>query len=143
MVVKTYRGRLADGGQDIIPLSTKDGSVGYRIKKFQIISKSPSTLTNESTIKIYKTKQTTVTGIIDFSDTDLLAVAFWSNNSGASYYTDDMTVIFDTEIVNQDIYITHDEQVGNAPCNYYLELEQVKLDHTQNMSVTLKAIRGI
>jgi len=143
MVVKTYRGQLADGGQDIIPLSTKDGSVGYRIKKFQIISKSPSTLTNESTIKIYKTKQTTVTGIIDFSDGDLLAVAFWSSNSGATYYADDMTVIFDSELFNQDIYITHDEQAGNAPCNYYLELEQVKLDQTQNMSVTLKAIRGI
>jgi len=143
MVVKTYRGQLADSAQEEIPLATRDGSIGYRIVKFQIISKSPSTLTNESTIKIYKTKQTTVTGIIDFSDGDLLAVAFWSSNSGATYYADDMTVIFDSELFNQDIYITHDEQAGNAPCNYYLELEQLKLDKTQNMSVTLKAMKAV
>ena len=39
MVVKTYRGLLADGVQEKIPLSTKDGSVGYRIVKFEIVVK--------------------------------------------------------------------------------------------------------
>jgi len=34
MVVKTFRGLLADGGQDRIRLSTIKGKVGYKIAKF-------------------------------------------------------------------------------------------------------------
>jgi len=51
-------------------------------------------------------------------------------------------VIFDKEIFNQDIFVTHTDEGGSAKCNYYIELEQMKLDHTQNMNATLKAIRG-
>jgi len=141
-MIKTFRGLLADGGQDHIRLQTIKGKVGYRITKFQIISPSPSTITSESTIKIYKTKQTSVTGAIDFTDSNLLAVAFWSSNSGATYYADDMTVIFDSELFNQDIYITHEEQVGSAGCNFYFELEVIPLDDAGAEYTTLKDMRS-
>jgi len=54
-----------------------------------------------------------------------------------------MTIIFDKEIFNQDIYITHTEAAGSAlACNYYIELEQVKLDLSENTVATLKDIRN-
>jgi len=141
MVVKTYRGLLASGAQEKIPLSTKDGSVGYRIVKFQIMQDEPGETSVESTVKIYKTSQTAINNTINFADNDLLAVALWHKSSNEAYPLT-KAVIFDKETVNQDLYVTHDELKAALPSNYYIELEQMKLDHTQNMSATLKAIRG-
>jgi len=145
MVVKTYRGLLANSAEERIPLSTKDGSVGYRVIKFQIIDAAPGTLNTENIVKIYTESQTAVgiDGAVDFSDNELLGMAFWVFNASNPQYATTDAVIFDREIFNQDIYITNRDVSGNASkCNYYIELEQMKLDHTQNMSVTLKAIRG-
>jgi len=140
MVVKTYRGRLADGAQDRIPLSTKDGSIGYRIVKFQIMADVPVTASGEQIAKIFKTSQGTPTNTVDFTDSDLLGVALFIHND--NYSNTQTHIIFDREIFNQDIFITYASGAGSNPCNYYIELEQMKLDHTQNMSATLKAIRG-
>jgi len=139
-MIKTYRGLLADGAQEKIPLSTKDGSVGYRITKFQAITTAPGVSTAEAIVKIYKTSQTTVDALINFTDSDLLGVVYWTGRS-SSVGTQD-TIIFDNEIFNQDIYITAKDVDAGRDTNYYIELEQMKLDHTQNMSATLKAIRG-
>jgi hypothetical protein len=57
MVVKTFRGLLADGGQDRIRLSTIKGKAGYKIVKFQIIGAEPGQQDQEHTVKIYKTEQ--------------------------------------------------------------------------------------
>ena len=35
--IKTYRGLIGDAEQQVIPLHTNDGLVGYQIKKFQTI----------------------------------------------------------------------------------------------------------
>jgi len=143
MVVKTYRGLLADGGQEKIPLSTKDGGVGYRIVKFQIFAQHPGTLNYENVVKIFKTTQSSITDDVDFSDNDLLAVAYLEGRSlSASGHAENNNVIFDQEIFNQDIFVTQKDADVGTNCNYYIELEQMKLDHTQNMSATLKAIRG-
>jgi len=139
MVVKTYRGLLVDGGQERIPLSTKDGSVGYRIIKFQLVQEEPGQASVEHTVKIYKTEQTTIDNNINFTDSDLLAAALYQARDGQHLV---VNIIFDNEIFNQDVYVTHEDTDGASACNYYIELEQMKLDHTQNMSATLKAIRG-
>ena len=47
------------------------------------------------------------------------------------------------EIFNQDIYITHVDSDASAPINYYIELEQIKLDLNENTVATLKDIRNI
>ena len=40
--------------------------------------------------------------------------------------------------------MTHREEGGSAiPCNYYIELEQVKLDTNANTVATLKDIRNV
>ena len=44
---------------------------------------------------------------------------------------------------NQDIYITHTNLHADAgPVNYYIELEQIKLDLNENTVATLKDIRN-
>ena len=142
MVVKTYRGLLADGGQDRIKLQTLQGKVGYRIIKFQAISSSPGTVAQESIIKAYKTSQTTPAATIDFAEGELLGVVLYHLSSSVQYPVAE-TIIFDNQIVNQDIYITHKNTDGDAPCNYYLELEVVPLSSDQAAITTVKAIRGL
>ena len=140
MVVKTYRGLIAHGGQDRIRLQTIKGKVGYRIVKFQIMQGEPGEASVESTVKIYKTNQTTINNTVNFTDSDLLAVALWHKSSAeANSLTE--AVIFDNEVVNQDIYVTHDELQGSLPTNYYIELEVIPLDDAGDEYTTLKDMR--
>jgi len=141
-MIKTYRGLLADGAQEKIPLATKDGSVGYRIVKFQILPNTPGTGSDvEGVAQIFKASQSSITGTVDFSDNDLLGAAYYEDAQNLSANSS-IQIIFDGEIFNQDIFITYKVLSGSQKMNYYIELEQMKLDHTQNMSATLKAIRG-
>ena len=43
-------------------------------------------------------------------------------------------------IFNQDIYVTN---YGSGAMNYYIELEQIKLDLNENTVATLKDIRNL
>jgi hypothetical protein len=141
--ILSYRGLLADGGQDTILLSTKKGEVGYRITKFQIFFNTPGLPTTEPVMKIYKDEQSTVDGIVDFSDNRLLAASYARDDAGTPGI-EQMTTIFDQEIFNQNIYVTHDDvnTATGLPNNYYLELEVIKLDESQAMVATLKDIRN-
>jgi len=136
-MIKTFRGLIAAGLQDIIVLHTNNGSIGYRIVKFQTIGPDNNS-TFENILKIYKISQTTIDVNIDFSDNTLLAATL-TEGSSASGVTGFKPVIFDQEIFNQDIYITN---AGTASINYYLELEQFKLDVNENTVTTLKDIRN-
>ena len=141
-MIKTFRGLIADGAQDTIVLHTNDGSTGYRIVKFQVMQDEPGQESAEHTLKIYKVSQTTIDNKVDFSDNTLLGVALWHKHSGVTYPSDN-SVIFDQEVFNQDIYVTHEDTDGSGPANYYIELEQVKLDLTENTVATLKDIRNL
>jgi hypothetical protein len=79
---------------------------------------------------------------VDLTDNDVLAAAIYKAAATGSAVSFTDAVIFDQEIFNQDIFITYTDHAASESCNYYIELEQMKLDHTQNMSATLKAIRG-
>jgi len=146
MPIKTFRGKMGDGAQDTIVLHTNNGATGYRIVKFQLFPNIPGTGTLESTVSIYKVEQATVsttTAAVDFSDQTLLAASFLSINAGAPSNPVNITTVFDNEIFNQDIYVTHTTTDGSGAVNYYLELEQVKLDLNENTVATLKNIRNI
>ena len=141
-MIKSFRGLLADEGQDTIRLSTNNGLTGYRIKKFQLLPNDP-TANNEAVVKIFTFPQTaTPTTTIDFADSTLIGAGLWSNNSITHTYSDDLQVVFDNTTFNQDIYITHKSSSGNLPVNYYLELEQVQLDLGEAAVATLKDMRG-
>ena len=143
MPIKSFKGKIADNGTETIPLSTNDGSTGYRINKFELFPDNPGTNRQESLVKIYSVSQTgTPTSTVDFSDQTLLAAAYYALND-AAYYGQDKVTTFDNMVFNQDIYVTHVDVVGTRAVNYYIELEQIKLDLNQNTVATLKDIRNI
>jgi hypothetical protein len=145
MPLKSFRGLIADAGQDQISLHTRDGSVGYRIKKFQTISNQNSSggAAGEHFTFIWSIKQSSVstnTPNIDFSNQTLLAVNWSANNAERAFV---QSIIFDNMVFNQDIYVTHMDLSGSESNNYYIELEQVKLDLNENTVATLKDIRNV
>jgi hypothetical protein len=141
MTIKTFKGLMLDSSpQNVerIRLATKDGLTGYRIKKFQIL---PENFGNaiDGNIKIWATEDSaTASSTSDFSSPSLLGVACYYNGT----YETDSTVIFDNVTINQDIYLAYHEETGSASMNYYLELEQVKLDLNEATVATLKDMRG-
>jgi hypothetical protein len=142
MPIKTFRGLMVDNAIDTVSLHTRDGSIGYRIKKFSLIPGTPGASSLESVVKIYTVPQTTASSDVDFSDQTLLAVAYFQEND-ATHYPSSLDIIFDNMIFNQDIYITHADRAGSATINYYIELEQMKLDLNENTVATLKDIRNV
>jgi hypothetical protein len=142
MPIKTFRGLIKDNGQDTISLHTNDGSMGYRIVKFQMFPNNPGTQSGEFVMKIYKVEQTTVDQVIDFSDQTLLAASYYTDQNAPSTTPGEIVTVFDQEVFNQDIYITHIDTDGSESSNYYIELEQIKLDMNQNTVATLKDIRN-
>jgi len=143
MVVKTFRGMLAEQGEDRIRLQTTKGKVGYKIIKFQVITQNPSTVASESIYKITKASVASPNAAIDFTDSDLLAVAFYTaNTSPTNPHVED--IIFDNEIFNQDIYISYKDSYGSTePGNYYIELEVIPLDDAGAEYTTLKDMRQV
>lgn len=145
MIIKSFRGKLADGGQERIHLATNNGSTGYRITKFEIIPALPGTAAGEHVVQIFKIEQTTVpttNPTIDFSDNTLLGSAIIGNSTNITNGTADI-IVFDNEIFNQDIFVTHTEANAAGECNYHIELEQINLSLDENTVATLKDIRNI
>ena len=144
-MIKTFRGLIADGAQDTILLHTNDGSTGYRIVKFKLFPKQPGhTVHYESVVQIFTVAQTTVAAAgatVDFSDQTLLAAAYYQDNNNDAYASS-LDVVFDKMVFNQDIYVTHTDNSSAGFINYYIELEQVKLDTNANTVATLKDMRN-
>jgi len=143
-MIKTFRGLLTDsepGNQNRIRLQTIKGKVGYKIIKFQIIGAEPGVKLTESCIKIYKTSQTTIDSVINFTDSDLLGVTYWAGKDTSGNTDTTGPIIFDNQIFNQDIYLTHHDAATGEDCNYYLELEVIPLDDAGAEYTTLKDMR--
>jgi hypothetical protein len=143
MPIKSFRGKIANDTQDTIVLHTNNGSTGYKIVKFQLMGLTEN-IDYETTVKIFKVAQDTssLTANVDFSDNTLLAAGLYGDSTSGSVQSD-QTIIFDNEIFNQDIYVCHKAASGSEAINYYLELEQIKLDLSENTVATLKDIRNL
>tara|TARA_R100001086_G_scaffold213677_1_gene129649 strand:+ start:421 stop:870 length:450 start_codon:yes stop_codon:yes gene_type:complete len=147
MKIKTFRGLLADGAVERIRLSTNDGLTGYKVKKFEIIAENNGTTDYEHTVKLHLQNPiddivTTVSASVNFNDPLLLGVAYTEGNNSSNYIGQPLINIFDQMKFNQDIYVSHVDSKGALNCNYYLELEQVKLDINEATVATLKDMRG-
>lgn len=125
-MIKSFRGQLADGEQNQIHLAGGEVDTGFRIVSLKIMSPNPGVDLQESVVKVYKVKQTSVDGVVNFNDDTLLGAAYLETH-GEPWYTDADQVIFDREVINQDIYITHKDIAVGVGVNYYLELEEVKM----------------
>tara|TARA_R100001594_G_scaffold148335_1_gene203271 strand:+ start:877 stop:1314 length:438 start_codon:yes stop_codon:yes gene_type:complete len=142
MPIKTFRGLLTDTETKRIRLGTVNGMTGYRIKKFQLIAHKPGAQEYETTVTIQKVAfDGSPSNDINFDDANILAVGYMAGHDGTTYPQVNEVLIFDNSIVNQDIYIGANDRQSNA-MNYYLELEQVKLNANSQAVVTLKDIRS-
>ena len=141
MPIKSFRGSIDNGDVQTIALHTNNGSQGYRIKKLDVVDTNPGAATKEVVMKVYSVPQSTVDGAVNFSDQTLLAVGVFAQ-SADSFNTYKSTV-FDNVTFNQDIYVTCKDSQGVGGANYYIELELVRLDLTENTVATLKDIRNI
>ena len=141
-MIKTFKGALADGGQNRIKLSTIKGKVGYRIIKFQVISAEPFAKSGEHVAKLYYTEQSTIDAVVDFTDSNLLGVSLWRASAGETYALS-TTIIFDSEMFNQDIFITHsDINTDNTLLSYYIEMEAIELTDMAAEYTTIKDLRA-
>jgi len=140
----SFRGVLADGGIEEITLQTNNGLTGYRIVKLEIMGTKPGVDNYESVVQVFKTKEsaTPVTAEIDFNNNRLLAAATYQGNAAAFNYPTTQFTIFDLEVFNQNIFITH-QCLQSGTMNYHIELEQMPLDLNEQTVATLKDIRNV
>ena len=146
-MIKTFRGKIQDGEQQVIRLSTNDGKTGYRITKLQLLPYQPGHTKNlEIAFQVFSTKRTAAIPVsaatIDFDDPTLLAAGFYvSDTSHAN--ASSLDVVFDHVKINQDIFITMTDSEGaDSYVNYYIEMESMKLDQNEATVATLKDMRG-
>ena len=140
--IKSFRGLIADDGTETITLHTNTGSTGYKIVKFQIMPSKIGVAHQNAVVQIFSVPDDTgaPSTTIDFSDNTLLAAARYVDRVNVEMSE---STIFDNMIFNQDIYVEYKDADAATEINYYLELEVVKLDLTENTVATLKDIRNI
>jgi len=149
MTIKSFRGQLAgsDAGTSVeINLRTNKGEIGYRIKKLQLIQQAPGALDSEGIVKVWNGRPTATmiaSKLIDFEDNKILAIGFYSAAANAMNYPEENLIIFENQIFNQNIYLSYiDVRTVNDSMNYYIELEQVKLNGNESTMATLQSIRS-
>jgi hypothetical protein len=138
--MKSFKGKLADGEQEEISLSTNNGLTGYEITKFQVMP-TDANIDVESVVKIYSVQETTVTDQIDFSESTLLAASIIRAGSGVTQPLT-VTTIFDNIKFNQDVFVTLKNSSYTAEINYYIEMKQSDLSLDEQTVATLKNIRN-
>ena len=141
MTTKSFRGLIADDATDIISLHTNDGSVGYRITKFEIMPSKIGVNHHNAVVQIFSINDGTAPSTtIDFSDNTLLAAARYVDRVNVEMSE---ATIFDNMKFNQDIYIKYKDVDAGTEINYYIELETSSLSLDENTVATLKDIRNI
>ncbi len=140
-MIKSFRGQIAHAEVETIRLSTNNGLTGYRIKKFQVMALDANEDV-ENTVALYSVDPGTPTSTaVNFDDPTLLGAAMiWANIN--QVYVHESMIIFDNTTFNQDIFVSNYHDGASKGLNYYLELEQVKLDVGEAAVATLKDMRG-
>tara|TARA_Y100001938_G_scaffold139283_1_gene205930 strand:- start:2040 stop:2480 length:441 start_codon:yes stop_codon:yes gene_type:complete len=141
MPVKSFKGLIADDSTTTIALHTTNGSVGYKIKKFEIMPSKIGVAHQNAVVQIFTIDDNTAPNTtIDFSSQTLLAAARYVDRVNVEMSE---ATIFDNMTFNQDIYIKYKDADAATEINYYIELETVKLALDENTVATLKDIRNI
>ena len=140
----SFKGKLDMGLQQELNLRTLNGKRGYKITKFEVFPTNPGAGTAELVLQAFTSDQTgNITASVDFSDGDLLAVAF-CNNASDKFSLSNLFTIFDNEVFNQNIFVNiTDGSGGTTPANYYIELETMTLSDSQATQLTLKNLRTV
>jgi hypothetical protein len=142
--ILSYRGMLSPGTEEKIRLRTIKGKIGYKIRKFQLISNLPGSQNNESIGKITKVKDLSIIADVNFTDDKLLAVAYNKGHLSSNETGVTETIIFDNELINQDIFVNiSDAAGGSIACNYYIEMEAMSISDLEATQLTLKNIKAV
>ena len=142
-MIKTFRGKLADQTITEIKLSTNNGLTGYKIKKFQVMTADTvGGIESASIIAVFANKPATASDSVNFDNPQLLAAIDYRQHSNEAYGIVANNIVFEDKVFNQDIYITNRDNLSGASMNFYLELEQIKLDLNEATVATLKDMRG-
>tara|TARA_Y100000361_G_C11043362_1_gene281136 strand:- start:165 stop:605 length:441 start_codon:yes stop_codon:yes gene_type:complete len=140
--IKTFKGQIEKGTTKKIHLSTSDGLTGYKVTKFHGLPADVESGSNEAALQLYTNEGNAVTTAINFDNPEFLGCFIFIRDQGTVAITSDF-VVFDHQIVNQDLFVTYDDGQGSATAfNFYLELEQVKLNINESTFTTLKNIRN-
>jgi len=138
--VHSFRGLLADGGQDEISLERQNVNIAYRIVKLDVMVALPGGANQDSVVQVWREKQTSVVFTVDFSDPDLLACGTANQHDDDFYET---KAIFDNILFSRNIYITHGDQGVGQSCNYYIEIEEVPVGAATLMQIKLGTARKL
>lgn len=141
--VHSFRGLLADGGEDEINLERQNVNLAYRVVKFELFAALPGGASQESIVKIQREQGSTIDGTVDFTDTNLLGVGYLLNHLTATDNPAYMDVIFDNTLFSRNIYITHIDVKDSHSCNYYIELEEVPVSASTLMQLKLGVARKL
>ena len=145
-MIKSFRGQIADNTRERIRLSTRNGLMGYKINKFQVVHKSEADDLS-ATVSIFSEDPitelvTSISALINFDNPLLLGVVAYRSNKTDTGLTD-TTIVFDNVKFNQDIFISYrDNETADKTINYYIELEQIPLNLNEATVATLKDMRG-
>jgi len=143
--VHSFRGLLADGGEDEINLERQNVNMAYRIVKFEVIGNTPGIGAGsaESIVKIYRENQTSIDALINFTDVDLLGAGYYIDSSSNTSPVSSV-IIFDNTLFSRNIYVTHSDVSGTgASCNYYIEIEEVPVGAATLMQLKLGVARKL
>ena len=136
--MKSFKGKVGDGEQDRIYLAGGDSDKGYRISKLEVEPAQPFNRTQETIVKVYLERQSSVDGDVNFKDDALLAVGIFKQNDSTNYFAYE-NVLFDNKVVNQDIYVTCYDAATGEEMNYYIEFEEVKMSGAEQAVVNFNA----
>jgi len=98
---------------------------------------------HECSIQVWKQKQTSLVVDIDFNQDALLGAAYYvrSSNPSSPYVAtiSEQTVVFDREVINQDIFVVYKTGQSGQKLNFYLELEEVSMNDSEAAVVNYSA----
>jgi len=141
--VHSFRGLLAEGEQQRIRIQGPLGAIAWRITKFEVMGNKPGISSSvESIVSIWREEQTSVATSafeVNFDNEDLLATAIWA--MGETTYNIDTAVVFDNALFSRNIWVTHTDNAAAEACNYYIELEEVKISAAGMAQLAVAAAR--
>jgi len=138
--VHSFRGLLGDGKQREINVQGSVGAIAWRITKFELMGEKPTSDDIEAVVKIYRERQSSIDGVINFTDDELLAAGYWKEAQN-SQYPISQQIIFDNALFVRNIFVTHTDISVGEDCNYYIELEEVTVSASGKAQLALAATR--
>jgi len=144
--VHSFRGLLADGGQDEINLERQNVNLAYRIVKFELLPYKFGSTADElkSVVKIYRENQTSIDAVIDFTQTDLIGAGTLNSPGDNAAYPMALISIFDNMLFSRNIYVTHENvHTDGGSVNYYIEIEEVPVGAATLMQLKLGVARKL